>query len=63
MPSTPGTHGPCWRQFNRVSTIFIGHSSHDNLWAERISDWLLDDQKKRPHEQRFRSIFFLDFNP
>jgi hypothetical protein len=46
-----------------VSTIFIGHSSHDNLWAERISDWLLDDQKKRPHEQRFRSIFFLDFNP
>jgi hypothetical protein len=44
-----------------VSSIFISHSSHDNAWAERISDWLKDEQKQRPQEQRFRSLF-LDFD-
>jgi hypothetical protein len=37
-----------------VSSIFISHSSHDNNWAERIRDWLKDEQKQRPQEQRFR---------
>ena len=45
-----------------MSSIFISHSSHDNAWAERIRDWLKDEQKQRPQEQRFRSLF-LDFDP
>jgi formylglycine-generating enzyme required for sulfatase activity len=45
-----------------VSSIFISHSSHDNSWAERISDWLQDERAQRPQEQRFRSLF-LDFDP
>ena len=45
-----------------MSSIFISHSSHDNTWAERIRDWLKDEQKQRPQEQRFRSLF-LDFDP
>ena len=42
--------------------IFISHSSRDNVWAERIHDWLKNEQKQRPQEQRFRSLF-LDFDP
>jgi formylglycine-generating enzyme required for sulfatase activity len=45
-----------------VSSIFISHSSYDNAWAERIREWLLDEQEQRPQEQRFRSLF-LDFDP
>ena len=45
-----------------MSSIFISHSSHDNTWAERIRDWLKDEQKQRPQEQRFRSLF-LNFDP
>jgi hypothetical protein len=45
-----------------VSTIFISLSSHGNAWAERICDWLKDEQKQRPQVQRFRSLF-LDFDP
>jgi formylglycine-generating enzyme required for sulfatase activity len=45
-----------------LSSIFISHSSHDNGWAERICEWLKDEQKQRPQEQRYRSMF-LDFDP
>ncbi len=45
-----------------MSSIFISHSSHDNAWAERIRDWLLDEREQRQQEQRFRSLF-LDFDP
>lgn len=45
-----------------MSTIFISLSSHENAWAERICDWLKDEQKQRPQVQRFRSLF-LDFDP
>ena len=45
-----------------MSSIFISHSSEDNGWAERIRDWLKDEQKQRPQEQRFLSLF-LDFDP
>jgi hypothetical protein len=48
-----------------MSAIFISHShshSHrDNAWAERIRDWLLDEEKKREEEQRYLS-FFLDID-
>ena len=45
-----------------MSSIFISYSSEDNGWAERIRDWLKDEQKQRPQEQRFLSLF-LDFDP
>ena len=45
-----------------MSSIFISHISEDNGWAERIRDWLKDEQNQRPPEQRFRSLF-LDFDP
>ncbi|MCX5952019.1 MAG: SUMF1/EgtB/PvdO family nonheme iron enzyme [Cyanobacteria bacterium] len=44
-----------------MSAIFISHSHRDNAWAERIRDWLLDTEKKREEEQRYRS-FFLDID-
>ena len=42
-----------------MSAIFISHSRRDNAWAERIRDWLKDDEKQREEEQRYLS-FFLD---
>ena len=44
-----------------MSAIFISHSHRDNAWAERIRDWLLDEEKKREEEQRYLS-FFLDID-
>jgi formylglycine-generating enzyme required for sulfatase activity len=44
-----------------MSAIFISHSHRDNAWAERIRDWLLDDEKQREEEQRYLS-FFLDID-
>ena len=45
-----------------MGAIFISHSSKDNAWAERIRQWLKDEQQQRPEEQRYRSLF-LDFDP
>jgi formylglycine-generating enzyme required for sulfatase activity len=44
-----------------MSAIFISHSHRDNAWAERIRDWLQDDEKQREEEQRYLS-FFLDID-
>jgi formylglycine-generating enzyme required for sulfatase activity len=44
-----------------MSAIFISHSRRDNAWAERIRDWLQDDEKQREEEQRYLS-FFLDID-
>lgn len=44
-----------------MSAIFISHSRRDNAWAERIRDWLLDEEKKREEDQRYLS-FFLDID-
>jgi hypothetical protein len=45
-----------------MSAIFISHSHKDNAWAERIRDWLLDEEKQRQEkqreeEQRYLSLF------
>ena len=45
-----------------MSAIFISHSHKDNAWAERIRDWLLDEdkqrqEKQREEEQRYLSLF------
>ena len=40
-----------------MSAIFISHSHKDNAWAERIRNWLLDEEKQRQEEQRYLSLF------
>ena len=45
-----------------MSTIFISHKSEDNVWAERIREWLQGSANKQHPERRYQSLF-LDFDP